>query len=72
MAIFILAIVSNNSLKIIKNFFSIKLSFSSKMFKILGHVPVRSMLTENAEHNAFIIFGGQKAITVSLRIRLMH
>lgn len=35
------------------------------MFKILGHVPVRSLLTENSEHNAFIIYGGQKAITVS-------
>lgn len=34
-------------------------------FKVLGHVPVRSLLTENAEHNAFVIFGGQKAITVS-------
>lgn len=37
----------------------------TQAFKILGHVPVRSMLTENAEHNAFIIFGGQRAITVS-------
>lgn len=36
----------------------------TQAFKILGHVPVRSMLTENAEHNAFIIFGGQRAITV--------
>lgn len=35
------------------------------MFKILGHVPLRSLLTENAEHNTFIIFGGQRAITVS-------
>lgn len=35
------------------------------MFKILGFVPVRSLLTENAEHNAFIIFGGHRAITVS-------
>lgn len=35
------------------------------MFKILGHVPVRSLLTENAEHNTFIIFGGTRAITVS-------
>lgn len=35
------------------------------MFKILGHVPVRSLLTENAEHNAFMIFGGHRAITVS-------
>lgn len=26
---------------------------------------MRSLLTENAEHNAFVIFGGQKAITVS-------
>lgn len=34
-------------------------------FKVLGHVPVRSLLTENAEHNAFIIFGGQRLITVS-------
>lgn len=37
----------------------------SQQFKILGHVPVRSLLTENAEHNTFIIFGGQSAITVS-------
>lgn len=37
----------------------------NQSFKILGHVPVRSLLTENAEHNAFVIFGGQKAITVS-------
>lgn len=37
----------------------------NQLFKILGHVPVRSLLTENAEHNAFIIFGGQRAITVS-------
>lgn len=37
----------------------------NQQFKILGHVPVRSLLTENAEHNAFIIFGGQRAITVS-------
>lgn len=37
----------------------------SQTFKILGHVPVRSLLTENAEHNTFIIFGGTRAITVS-------
>lgn len=37
----------------------------NQSFKILGHVPVRSLLTENAEHNAFVIFGGSKAITVS-------
>lgn len=37
----------------------------NQLFKILGHVPVRSLLTENAEHNAFIIYGGQRAITVS-------
>lgn len=37
----------------------------NQAFKILGHVPVRSMLTENSEHNAFVIFGGQRAITVS-------
>lgn len=37
----------------------------NQLFKILGHVPVRSLLTENAEHNTFIIFGGQRAITVS-------
>lgn len=37
----------------------------TQAFKILGHVPVRSLLTENAEHNAFTIFGGQRAITVS-------
>ncbi|XP_059219695.1 FERM, ARHGEF and pleckstrin domain-containing protein 1 isoform X2 [Stomoxys calcitrans] len=34
-------------------------------FRILGHVPVRSLLTENGEHNSFSIFGGQFAITVS-------
>lgn len=34
-------------------------------FRILGHVPVRSLLTENAEHNTFSIFGGQCVITVS-------
>lgn len=34
-------------------------------FKVLGHIAVRSLLTENAEHNAFVIFGGQKSITVS-------
>ncbi|KAH8407753.1 hypothetical protein KR222_000224 [Zaprionus bogoriensis] len=34
-------------------------------FRILGHVPVRSLLTENSEHNTFSIFGGQCAITVS-------
>lgn len=37
----------------------------NQLFKILGHVPVRSLLTENAEHNTFMIFGGQRAITVS-------
>ncbi|XP_059620168.1 FERM, ARHGEF and pleckstrin domain-containing protein 2 isoform X2 [Phlebotomus argentipes] len=37
----------------------------NQTFKILGHVPLRSLLTENAEHNAFVIFGGQRAITVS-------
>lgn len=37
----------------------------NQLFKILGHVPLRSLLTENAEHNTFIIFGGQRAITVS-------
>lgn len=37
----------------------------TQAFKILGHVPVRSLLTENNEHNAFTIFGGQRAITVS-------
>lgn len=34
-------------------------------FKVLGHLPVRSLLTENAEHNAFVIFGGGISITVS-------
>lgn len=38
---------------------------ANQTFKILGHVPIRSLLTENAEHNAFVIFGGQRAITVS-------
>uniref|UniRef100_A0A2M4BAU9 FERM, ARHGEF and pleckstrin domain-containing protein 1 n=1 Tax=Anopheles marajoara TaxID=58244 RepID=A0A2M4BAU9_9DIPT len=37
----------------------------TQTFKVLGHVPVRSLLTENAEHNAFVIFGGQRALTVS-------
>lgn len=37
----------------------------TQSFKVLGHVPVRALLTENAEHNAFVIFGGQRAITVS-------
>ncbi|XP_058450591.1 FERM, ARHGEF and pleckstrin domain-containing protein 2 isoform X3 [Malaya genurostris] len=37
----------------------------TQTFKVLGHVPVRALLTENAEHNAFVIFGGQRAITVS-------
>lgn len=34
-------------------------------FKVLGLVPIRSLLTENAEHNAFVIFGGGISITVS-------
>lgn len=37
----------------------------TQTFKVLGHVPVRSLLTENVEHNAFVIFGGQRSITVS-------
>lgn len=37
----------------------------SQTFRVLGHVPVRSLITENAEHNTFIIFGGHSAITVS-------
>ncbi|XP_055614495.1 FERM, ARHGEF and pleckstrin domain-containing protein 2-like [Uranotaenia lowii] len=37
----------------------------TQTFKVLGHVPVRALLTENAEHNAFVIFGGQRALTVS-------
>uniref|UniRef100_A0A336MRQ7 CSON005388 protein n=2 Tax=Culicoides sonorensis TaxID=179676 RepID=A0A336MRQ7_CULSO len=37
----------------------------TQTFKVLGHVPLRSLLTENSEHNAFIIFGGQRSITVS-------
>lgn len=37
----------------------------TQQFKILGHVPLRSLITENAEHNAFLIYGGQRAITVS-------
>lgn len=50
--------------------FSDVLLFGSKspatqQFKILGHVALRSLITENAEHNTFIIYGGQKAITVS-------
>lgn len=35
------------------------------MFRVLGYVPVHSMVTENAEHNAFTIYGGQHPITVS-------
>lgn len=38
---------------------------TTQQFKILGHVAIRSLITENAEHNTFIIYGGQKAITVS-------
>lgn len=38
---------------------------ATQQFKILGHVALRSLITENAEHNTFIIYGGQKAITVS-------
>lgn len=34
-------------------------------FKVLGHVPVRSLLTENSEHNSFVIYGGGTSITVS-------
>lgn len=37
----------------------------TQAFRILGYVPVRSLQTENNEHNAFTIFGGQRAITVS-------
>lgn len=37
----------------------------NQQFKVLGHVPLRSLITENAEHNGFMIFGGQKVITVS-------
>lgn len=37
----------------------------NQAFKVLGHVAVRSMLTENSEHNTFVIYGGQRAITVS-------
>lgn len=39
----------------------------SQVFKILGHIPVRSLMTENAEHNTFMIYGGggEGAITVS-------
>lgn len=37
----------------------------TQQFKILGHVPLRSLITENAEHNTFVIYGGQRAITVS-------
>lgn len=34
-------------------------------FKVLGHFPVRSLLTENSEHNSFIIYGGGVSINVS-------
>lgn len=37
----------------------------NQQFKVLGHVPLRSLITENAEHNTFLIYGGQRAITVS-------
>lgn len=37
----------------------------NQQFKVLGHVPLRSLITENAEHNTFMIYGGQKVITVS-------
>lgn len=37
----------------------------TQSFRILGYVPVRSLQTENAEHNTFTIFGGQRAISVS-------
>lgn len=40
-------------------------STASQMFRVLGHVPVRSMVLESGEHNAFVIHGGQHAITVS-------
>ncbi|XP_070498846.1 FERM, ARHGEF and pleckstrin domain-containing protein 2-like [Chironomus tepperi] len=34
-------------------------------FKVLGHVPVRSLLTENGEHNSFTIFAGGISWTLS-------
>lgn len=34
-------------------------------FKVLGHFPVRSLLTENSEHNSFVIYGGGVSINVS-------
>lgn len=34
-------------------------------FKVLGHVPVRSLLTENGEHNSFTIFAGGLSWTLS-------
>lgn len=34
-------------------------------FKVLGHVPVRSLLTENGEHNSFTIFAGGLNWTLS-------
>jgi FERM, RhoGEF and pleckstrin domain protein 2 len=34
-------------------------------FKVLGHVPVRSLLTENGEHNSFTIFAGGLHWTIS-------
>lgn len=54
----------------VRSQFSDVLLYASKSpvnqaFKVLGHVPVRSMLTENSEHNTFVIYGGQRAITVS-------
>lgn len=34
-------------------------------FKVLGHVPVAALQTEQGEHNAFHIYGGARALTVS-------
>lgn len=34
-------------------------------FKVLGHIPVRSLLTENGEHNSFTIFAGGVSWTLS-------
>jgi FERM, RhoGEF and pleckstrin domain protein 2 len=34
-------------------------------FKVLGHVPVRSLLTENGEHNSFTVYAGGISLTLS-------
>lgn len=45
-------------------FYGIK-SPIDQTFRIQQHLPVKSLLTENGEHNTFSIFGGQYTLTVS-------